>query len=133
MNKKIITSCGLILSSIIALVGLYICSPVCTKLVELANGNMTYMKCHYTSQIATIVSVIILVIGIEKVFSKNKFYFIIILLGVIMLSITFKLSFVPGVCKSNTMACNSTIIWLRISGCLTILVGLIEIFLKETK
>ncbi|WP_288222474.1 DUF4418 family protein [uncultured Clostridium sp.] len=133
MKKTHYVSVLLIISSICALIGLHICAPVCDKLVELASGNMAYMKCHYTSQVATIIAVIILIVGIERMLNRNSFKILIFSMGLIMIAITLKVPFVPGVCKLNTMACNSTIIWIRISGIIAIIAGIIDITIKQDK
>lgn len=133
MKKTHYVSILLVLSSICALVGLYVLAPVCTKLVELASGNMTYMKCHYTSQVATIIAIIIFIVGVERMFNSNNFKFLIISLGLLMIIITLKVPFVPGVCKLNTMACNSTILWIRISGVISIIAGIMDIAIKQNK
>lgn len=131
MKKRYLTPILLIISAFISIGSLNIWSPVCNKLVELASGNMAYMKCHYTSQIANIIAFLILITGVECIFYKNKSYTIIISLGLVMTLITLNVSFVPGVCRLNTMACNSTILWLRVSGIICILAGIIEIYLNK--
>ncbi|AFL98518.1 MULTISPECIES: DUF4418 family protein [Desulfitobacterium] len=120
------------LLAIIAIVigAIYIWAPVCDGLLELKNGNMVHMKCFYTAQASTIIAILLLVQSIYTIITNKKNPFMVIALGIMLILVTFESIIGIGVCK-KVMACHETAFWLRASGTLTIVIGLVSLFKKE--
>jgi hypothetical protein len=123
-----------ILSGILVLTGLaiigaiFIWSPVCAGMLELANGNMAHMKCYYTGQAALALSIILIVAGIESLLAKSRMPWTFISIGIMLLVITFSSELGIGICMKADMSCHSTASWIRAGGIVTIVCGLISLF-----
>lgn len=123
----------LALVSVLTLAGITAFSPVCSKLIELASGNMTHMKCFYTGKVAVILGIILLVASIISIFKNNKYNTIlIIIIGILLICVTFESFIGIGICK-KVMDCHSTALWIRGGGALSIIIGLIMLFIKDKK
>ncbi|MFZ3130988.1 MAG: DUF4418 family protein [Desulfosporosinus sp.] len=124
-----------LLASLLVLGALFIWAPVCTGLLTLGNGNMAHMKCYYTGQASIALAVILLITAIVAYLSKTdhqKLQWVIIVIGIMIIANTFTSIIGIGICKNPDMACNTTAVWLRGSGVLAILSGLIDIFANKT-
>jgi len=86
-------------------------APVCGKMLELANGNTTHMKCFYTGQAAVAVSVVLLTAAVLALWAKtgHKRLMVISALCAVILFLLF--TTLIGVCASETMACQVTKHW----------------------
>lgn len=123
----------LALVSVLTLAGITAFSPVCSKLIELASGNMTHMKCFYTGKVAVILGIILLVASVISIFKNNKYNTIlIIIIGILLICVTFESFIGIGICK-KVMDCHSTALWIRGGGALSIIIGLIMLFIKDKK
>ena len=123
----------LALVSVLTLAGITAFSPVCSKLIELASGNMTHMKCFYTGKVAVILGIILLVASIISIFKNNKYNTILIfIIGILLICVTFESFIGIGICK-KVMDCHSTALWIRGGGVLSIIIGLIMLFIKDKK
>ena len=123
----------LALVSVLTLAGITAFSPVCSKLIELASGNMTHMKCFYTGKVAVILGIILLVASVISIFKNNKYNTIlIIIIGILLICVTFESFIGIGICK-KVMDCHSTALWIRGGGVLSIIIGLIMLFIKDKK
>ncbi len=128
-----------ILSGILILVGLmvigsiFLWAPICSGKIELANGNMTYMKCHYTGQASILLSIVLIVAGIEAFFTNSRRPWTFIAIGIMLLLVTFGSMLGIGICMKETMNCHSTAVWIRGGGIVTIICGLISLYIGETR
>ena len=123
-----------ILSGILVITGLaiigaiFIWAPVCSGMLELANGNMAHMKCYYTGQAALALSIVLIIAGIESFLTKSRMPWTFIALGVMLLVITFSSVLGIGVCMKADMNCQATASWIRAGGTVAIICGLISLF-----
>lgn len=123
-------SCILVLVSLLSLAGIVLFSPVCSKLLELANGNMTHMKCFYTGKASIILTIILLISSILGFLKENKYInIVIIVIGVLLIAVTYDSFIGIGICK-KAMDCHSTALWIRGEGIISIIIGLIMLFKK---
>ncbi|KNF09056.1 hypothetical protein CLPU_4c01020 [Gottschalkia purinilytica] len=128
-----------ILSGILVLVGfiiigsILIWSPVCKNMMELASGNMSHMRCYYTGQASILLSIVLIVAGIESFLTNSRKPWTFITIGIMFLVVTFGSKLGIGVCMKETMRCNITATWIRIGGIVTMICGLISLFKEEEK
>lgn len=100
-------------------------APVCDKLIELKNGNLTYMRCHYTQQATLIMAGLVLLLAIVALFQERT---TLRAMGWLLAGMGLAVALVPvviGVCKSPTMPCRETAVWLYAEGGLMMVVGLL--------
>ncbi|MEA4902228.1 DUF4418 family protein [Desulfitobacterium sp.] len=116
---------GLLLGLLISLIPFQL-SPVCQKLVEMQNGNMSHMKCHYTGQAEVYLGILVLAVSLLLLLSKGgaRRYLGLVqaVLGVIV--ILMPTPFGIGICMTATMACHTTAKFLYVLGALLIALGL---------
>ena len=110
MNKIMITF--QVLAAVCMIGALKIWAPVCGKMLDLANGNQTHMKCHWASQAAFAVSVIILAAAVMAFLAKKEYkgFMVITAICGALLFMIFATDFI-GVCASETMICQITKVW----------------------
>ena len=113
----------------ICLIGaLKIWAPVCSKMLSLESGAQTHMKCHYSSQAALLIAVILLVAAIAAFLARNdhkKLHLVSIACGVCLFLV---FGSVIGICANVEMACHGTAIWVKIFAAVVIAAGLIDLF-----
>lgn len=131
-NLSKIVTIILALVSLLMLGAIFIWAPACDSLLELKNGNMTNMKCFYTGKAAAALSIVLLVTCISAFFSKGSQWTIIII-GILLIALTYTSFIGIGICKMDTMMCHTTALWIRVGGILTILGGTFMLFNKNTK
>lgn len=132
---KIIMSMEL-LAALLILGAIYIWAPVCSGLLTLQNGTMVHMKCFYTAQASTVLAVILLVTAFVAFMSKsdhNKIQWIVVLIGIMIIAATYESLIGIGICKKPTMECHATAAWLRASGAIAIIGGLLDVLANSTK
>jgi len=125
-----------LLASLLVLGSVFIWAPVCDGLLTLATGTMVHMKCFYTGQVSAALALVLLITAITAFLSKTdhkKIQVIVIAIGILLIANTYTSIIGIGVCKMNTMACNTTAVWLRASGVLAVLSGLVDIFVNSSK
>ena len=125
-----------LLASLLVLGAVFIWAPVCSGLLTLQNGTMVHMKCFYTGQVSIVLAVILLAAAVTAFISKtdhNKIQWVVILIGIVIIANTYESVIGIGVCKMTEMACNTTASWIRASGVLAILGGLLDIFANSGK
>ena len=120
--------CGL--TALIVLGAIYIWAPVCDQFLQLANGNMTHMKCFYTAYAATYLAILLLASSIISLATRNKTAIISLIIGIMLITITNDTIGI-GVCKKSTMSCIQTGIWLKGCGIVTIIVSAVQLLVKE--
>lgn len=123
----------LIFTGLIIIGSILIWAPVCENLLELANGNMVHMKCYYTGQASILLSIILIVSGIESLLTKSSHPWTFIAIGIIVTIITFTSKLGIGICMKETMSCHDTAIWIRGGGIITVICGLISLFIGTRK
>jgi hypothetical protein len=125
-----------LLASLLVLGSVFIWAPVCDGLLTLQNGTMVHMKCFYTSQASVVLALILMVTAGVAFFSNtdhNKIQWVIILIGVMLIANTYSSTVGIGICKKTMMICHVTAAWLRLSGVLAIVSGLLDIFANSSK
>jgi len=102
------------------------------KALALPDGKTVAMKCHWTGQAEAVLAVILLVIGILLIISRNKetqkyLAIVGIVLGILAILLP---TFIIGVCATPTMICNTVMkVALLILGPLVILDGIAGLIL----
>ena len=110
MNKIMIILQALAAAALLGAVKIW--APVCGKMLDLANGNQTHMKCYWAGQAGFAVAVILLIAAVMALLAKKEykgFMFITAVCGALLFMI-FATSFI-GVCASETMRCQITKVW----------------------
>ena len=110
MNKIMIALQAL--AAVLLIGAIKIWAPVCGKMLDLANGNQTHMKCYWAGQAGFAVAVILLIAAVMALLAKKEykgFMFITAVCGALLFMI-FATSFI-GVCASETMRCQITKVW----------------------
>lgn len=133
--SKIIMGTELLASSLI-LGSVFIWAPVCSGLLTLQNGTMVHMKCFYTAQASIVLALILMISAIVAFFSTtdhNKIQWVIIVIGIMIISNTYESIIGIGICKKITMECHATAVWLKVSGALAIVSGFADIFANSSK
>lgn len=135
MNKKLwkIINIVLILTALVSLGAIFIWSPVCNKMTELANGSPTHMKCYYTGQSSALLSIILVVAAVEGFFKKSIRPWTIMIIGIMLLMVTFISKLGIGICAKDTMACHDTAMWIRGCGIVTIICSIMYLFKSSNK
>ena len=90
---------------------LKIWAPVCGKMLDLANGNQTHMKCHWAGQAAIAVSVIILATALMALLAKKEYKGLMTVNAVAAVVLFLVFTSLIGVCASAEMRCQATKIW----------------------
>ena len=128
-----------VLNGIVVLVGfivigsILIWSPVCEKMIELANGNMTHMRCFYTGQASVLLSIVLIVAGIESLLMNTRKPWTFMAIGIMLLVVTSNSVLGIGICMKDTMPCHGTAAWIRGGGILTIIYGLVSLVKGDTR
>jgi len=125
-----------LLAALLVLGAIFIWSPVCDGLLTLTNGNMVHMKCYYTGQASIGFALILIVTAVVAYLSKtdhNKVQWVVVVIGVMLIAMTYDSAIGIGICKKEMMACHGTAAWVRGSGALAMVGGLIDIFANRTK
>ncbi|MEW6622164.1 MAG: DUF4418 family protein [Bacillota bacterium] len=108
-------------------------APVCQGLLELTNGKMVPMRCHYTGQAEVYLGILIvftaLLLFLSKSYAvKKSLALILVALGIVVILLPTKLGI--GVCMSP-MECHTTAKFLYTLGALLIINGLAAQFVYE--
>lgn len=101
--------------SLLIIGAICIWAPVCSGTLELANGNMTPMRCLYTGKVAILMSIVLIAVSLASMVSKRPFTVPVIALSLALMLLVVETPVSIGVCKSSEMACWSTAAW--IVGC----------------
>lgn len=105
--------------------------PVCSRTLELANGNMTHMQCYYMGKVGGILLICICSHIIDSLVFKAPNRLVSFSLGVLMLLITISSPIFDGPCANLAMACHQTAYCFRASGILYLLSECMSIIMKE--
>lgn len=104
-----------IVCALLVIGAICIWAPVCSGTLELANGNMTPMRCLYTGKIAILLSIALIVVCVASLITKRQLSVPIVVLSLAMMLLVVETPVSIGVCKNSEMACWSTAVW--IAGC----------------
>ena len=110
MNKIMITLQALAAALLIGAIKIW--APVCGKMLDLANGNQTHMKCYWAGQAGLAVAVILLVAALMALLAKKEYkgFMVVTAICGVLLFMIFATGFI-GVCASETMRCQVTKVW----------------------
>ena len=110
MNKIMIALQALAAALLLGAVKIW--APVCGKMLELANGNQTHMKCHWAGQAAMAVAIIILAAAVMALLAKKEYKGLMVVSAVaaVVLFLVFTNTLI-GVCASAEMRCQVTKLW----------------------
>ena len=86
-------------------------APVCSKLLDLANGNQVPMKCHWAGQAAIAVCIIILAAAVMALFARKEYKGLMVVNAVAAVVLFLVFTSLIGVCASETMRCQVTKVW----------------------
>lgn len=102
-------------------------APVCGKMLDLANGNQVPMKCHWASQAAIAVSIIILAAAIMALLAKKEYKGLMVVTAVAGVILFMVFTSLVGVCASETMRCNVTKVWGMGAAAVTVIASLVNL------
>ncbi len=108
------------LAALVLLGAMKLWAPVCSRMLSLADGGETHMKCFYTGQTALALGVILLIASIMCLLSKadhRKIQFIIGAGGILLFLLC---SSLIGVCRNPEMPCVTTAVWIRAVALVTV-------------
>ena len=110
MNKIMIALQAL--AAVLLIGAIKIWAPVCGKMLDLANGNQTHMKCYWAGQAGLVVAIIILAAAVMAFLAKKEYkgFMVITAICGALLFMIFATKFI-GVCASETMRCQVTKVW----------------------
>ncbi len=131
MTKKAIALANLIplLLSVVLACAVLFWAPVCQGRLALANGLETHMKCFYTGKATLLIALVLFVVSLENLLMKRDAPFAYLFIGLILFMIPLT-GLGIGVCTKETMACQTTALWLKGIGILTILSGIGSLLAK---
>ena len=86
-------------------------APVCSKMLDLASGMQAPMKCHWASQTAIAVAIIILVTAIMALLAKKEYKGLMVVSAVAGVMLFLVFTSLIGVCANEDMRCNVTKLW----------------------
>ncbi len=132
MSKKTITILNMVplILSLVIMGSVLLWSPVCQDNLKLANGLETHMKCFYTGKASILTALILLIVSIENLIMKRKAPFAYIIIGIVLFILPATSPISIGICMKETMICQSTAIWLKVSSILIILSGIAALLVK---
>lgn len=133
-KKSQYISIATVLVGIFILLTPYVIAPVCDSLVEMKSGMLTYMKCHYTANVAILLGALIIIVGLLGLFKKHHDRLNGIIIGALGVSLMIiPQSWVIGVCASEKMSCQLTKTVLTVEGAVVVLLGILILFGKFSK
>ena len=109
MNKIMITLQALAAALLIGAIKIW--APVCGKMLDLANGNQTHMKCYWAGQAGLAVAVILLAAALMALLAKKEYKGLMVVNAVAGVMLFMVFTSLIGVCASETMRCQVTKIW----------------------
>ena len=126
MNKIMIALQAL--AAVLLIGAIKIWAPVCGKMLDLANGNQTHMKCYWAGQAGLVVAIIILAAAVMAFLAKKEYkgFMVITAICGALLFMIFATKFI-GVCASETMRCQVTKVWGIGAAAVTVATSLINL------
>ena len=102
-------------------------APVCGKMLELANGNQVPMKCHWASQAAVAVCIILLVSAVMALLAKKEYKGLMVVNAACGVVLFLVFTSLIGVCASAQMRCQTTKIWGIAAAAVTVIASVIDL------
>ena len=126
MNKILIALQAI--AAVCMIGALKIWAPVCGKMLELANGNQTHMKCHWAGQAGLAIAIVILAAALMALLAKKEYKGLMVVTALcgVLLFMVFATDFI-GVCASAEMRCNVTKVWGIGAAAVTVAASLINL------
>ena len=126
MNKIMIALQAL--AAVLLIGAIKIWAPVCGKMLDLANGNQTHMKCYWAGQAGLVVAIVILAAAVMAFLAKKEYkgFMVITAICGALLFMIFATKFI-GVCASETMRCQVTKVWGMGAAVITVATSLINL------
>ena len=126
MNKIMIALQAL--AAVLLIGAIKIWAPVCGKMLDLANGNQTHMKCYWAGQAGLVVAIVILAAAVMAFLAKKEYkgFMVITAICGALLFMIFATKFI-GVCASETMRCQVTKVWGIGAAAITVATSLINL------
>jgi uncharacterized membrane protein len=124
---------AIMLGTLIALIP-QIIFPVCTNMLELANGKTLFMKCHWSAMAELLAGILIMSGGILIIVFKNRDTRIALSIMLFLFGLTALLipTVVIGMCEMATMACRTgTEPALIVVSVITMVVGIGNVFFQS--
>lgn len=115
---------------ILLLISVKFISPVCTGSVVLQSGKEMRMRCHYTSIVAMVIAIAIIVLSLELYYKNNYLPMVFITIGILLFLIPMNTPLSIGVCI-KPMDCHWTAAWIKGISVALILSGCTTFFLKD--
>lgn len=100
----------------------------CTKMIDTVQGTEMYMSCHYLKIIAVILGIGLMAISVEGIIKKKVSVFLLIVTGIVCIWSTIESIGGLHICAMKEMACHTTVVWIRVLGILSVLVGCIMLY-----
>lgn len=126
-GKKILATLSLVIAVALFIV-IKVIAPVCSGMVEMANGNKGFMKCHYSSIMVVFLTIILLINAISALISKQDFTFgMITVTASILIILAFNNKLGIGICVKPEMACHITAPLVTLCAIIEIIIGIISI------
>ena len=126
MKGKIIPAIQAVLA--LAIIGAEkIWAPVCSGLLDMANGKQTHMKCWFSAQAVSMIAIILIVMLVMMLFvetASRKRLQIAVLTASVLMPLTF--TKVIGMCMMEGMACHATAMWVIILSAAIGILGVID-------
>jgi hypothetical protein len=104
-------------------------APVCQGHMQMMSGNEAPMRCFYTGRTSIILALLIIVMGIEDVWHNKISSLTFIGMGIALFLLPDS-SWGIGVCKKEGMACAETALWIKGTGLVAGLYGIVTLFNK---
>ena len=95
---------------------------------ETVQGTEMYMPCHYLKIIAVILGIGLMAISVEGIIKKKVSVFLLIVTGIVCIWSTIESIGGLHICAMKEMACHTTVVWIRVLGILSVLVGCIMLY-----
>lgn len=134
MNSQKISGIIAAIAAILLLAADKIFAPVCTSTLELANGGVCMMRCHYYGIAVFFFGILLLIEAILMFIGQptNKLP-ILMLATAVLLMLLSNASVGIGICAKADMMCHDTALWARISGLLAIVASGISLFVHKSQ
>lgn len=134
MNSQKISGILAAISAILILAADKIFAPVCTSTLELANGGVCMMKCHYYGIALFLFSILLLIEAILMFIGQPDIKLpILILATAVLIMLLSNDSLGIGICAKADMMCHDTALWARIGGLLAIVASGISLLVRKSR
>lgn len=133
MNVQKVSGILSSIASLLIIIAVKGFAPVCSSSLELANGGVCMMKCHYYGIALFFFGVLLLVESILLCIgqSERKLSIVIFTTAVLILLLS-NSSIGIGICAKAGMNCHKTALWGRIGAIISIVAAVINLFVHKS-